>query len=256
MNTTTVTIAARFRGPPHSGNGGYACGAFADLLRAPSESGGQAAEVTLRSPVPLDTAMRVEQRPEGIRIYAGETLVAEARSTDLSLPIPAAPSYESAAQVRAHSPSLVKGFSPRFPESIGAHPFCFCCGAEHGDGLEVYAAAGASLAPEVVAAAWPTKRAWGNKAGQLPARFVWTALDCPGQAAYYAAGVRTGMLGQLCARIVQPIAAGERCVVIGWQIGVDGRKHFAGTALFNAAGECCAYAKAIWVGRRDSGRES
>jgi hypothetical protein len=40
-------------------------------------------------------------------------------------------------------------------------------------------------------------------------------------------------------------------VITGWQINVDGKKHFAGTALFNQAGECCAYSKQVWIGRMD-----
>jgi hypothetical protein len=31
--------------------------------------------------------------------------------------------------------------------------------------------------------------------------------------------------------VSQRVAAGERCVVIGWPIGRDGRKHHVGTAL-------------------------
>ena len=32
---------------------------------------------------------------------------------------------------------------------------------------------------------------------------------------------------------------------------VEGKKYFAGTALFNADGECCAFSKQVWIGRRD-----
>jgi hypothetical protein len=85
----------------------------------------------------------------------------------------------------------------------------------------------------------------------VPATFIWTALDCPGQFAYHAAGIRTGMLGRLCARIEHPVSAGERCVVTGWRIGVEGRRHYAGTALFDESGRLCAYAKAVWIGRRE-----
>jgi len=45
--TERVTIDRRFRGPSDSGNGGYVCGVVAALVGGP-------AEVTLRSPPPLD----------------------------------------------------------------------------------------------------------------------------------------------------------------------------------------------------------
>ena len=249
MNSETITIGRRFRGPPASGNGGYACGAVAALLagNAPVE---HAPQVTLRSPVPLDTPLEVRRDNDLLTIRHGETLIAEAALVPLELAIPPAPGYAEAAALRPRSPALIKGISPRFPGRIGPHPVCFCCGAEHGDGLEVYAAPAASN--EIVAAAWPTRRSWGDAKGRLPAPFVWTALDCPGQFAFYAAGIRTGMLGRLCARIEQPIAAGERCVVIGWRIGIEGRRHYAGTAVFAESGRLCAYAKAVWVGRREN----
>jgi hypothetical protein len=32
-------------------------------------------------------------------------------------------------------------------------------------------------------------------------------------------------------------------------MGNEGKKYFAGTALFNASNELCAYAKAVWIGK-------
>ena len=40
---------------------------------------------------------------------------------------------------------------------------------------------------------------------------------------------------------------GETYVVSGWPLGRDGRKHFAGTAVHDAAGRCLARAHAVWV---------
>jgi hypothetical protein len=39
----------------------------------------------------------------------------------------------------------------------------------------------------------------------------------------------------------------EPCVVIGWQLGQDGRKHYTGTAVFDEAGELCGLATATWI---------
>ena len=252
MQSETITIAERFRGPPHSGNGGYVCGAFAEFLTGNDHAlpDRRAAEVTLRSPVPLDTALRVEREAQTLTVHHGETLIAEARVVPLELEVPPMPSYAAAEEARSRSPSFARNASRWFPDRIGFHPVCFCCGVENEDGLHVYA--GPLGGGTLVAAAWPTEKRWADSSGNVPARFLWTALDCPGQYAFYAGGIRTGMLGRLAARIEHPVKAGERCVVTGWRLHVEGRRHFAGTAVFDASGRLCAYAKAIWVGRRDA----
>ena len=84
----------------------------------------------------------------------------------------------------------------------------------------------------------------------LPTPIVWAALDCPGQYAYLAANIRTGLLGRMTAKILAPVV-GDAFVITGWRIAVEGKKHLAGTALFNAEGKCCAYSKQVWIGRRD-----
>jgi hypothetical protein len=48
------------------------------------------------------------------------------------------------------------------------------------------------------------------------------------------------------------IRPGERCVVIGWPISRDGRKHYVGTALFSESGTLCGQAKATWIELRAS----
>ena len=72
---------------------------------------------------------------------------------------------------------------------------------------------------------------WVPDSALLRPEFVWAALDCPGG---FAAGYpeTTLLLGRLPpARIDRLPEAGERCVAMGWQLGVEGRKHLAGTAL-------------------------
>ena len=48
--------------------------------------------------------------------------------------------------------------------------------------------------------------------------------------------------------LVHPVDAGARTVIIGWTMGAEGRKFESGTALFDAQGTLCAYAKATWFG--------
>ena len=245
-----LVVKEQFRGPPRSGNGGYVSGALAELLtRGPLNlPQPAAAEVTLRSPVPLDQALAVVRGPEGIRLLQAERVVAEARLTTLELDVPKPPSFDEALAVRDTSLSLRVGAHPMLAgERTGVHPICFCCGAELAPdaGLHVYAAPVPGR--DLVAAAWQAPAAFADADGHLPAAIVCTALDCPGQFAWYAQGLGAALLGRMTPRIDKPVRAGEACVVIGWSMGNEGRKHFAGTALFDAQGELCAYAKSVWI---------
>ena len=240
----TIMIAEKFRGPPRSGNGGYVSGAFAKLLAAPDDA---AIEVTLRSPVPLDSEMTTATEGDGLQILSGDTLVAEVRASTLDMDIPVPPTFADALAAQPASVSL----QPREGSTDGVrgfHPWCYCCGAEHEDGLYVYAS---RINEEQAAAAWKTRAEWGDSDGNLPAELLWTALDCPGQVAFAVEGIRTGLLGRITARIHHPAPAGDDYVVTAWREGIEGKKHFAGTAIFDAEGTLIASARAIWIGRRN-----
>jgi hypothetical protein len=55
------------------------------------------------------------------------------------------------------------------------------------------------------------------------------------------------LLGRLTARLEGRIVPGEPVVVLGWQIGREGRKLQAGTALFGEDGGLRGVARALWV---------
>jgi hypothetical protein len=251
-SSTTVVIPDRFRGPPRSGNGGYVCGVFGGLLTGgrydmPEQ---QAAEVTLRAPVPLDEAITVRRDGHELSAHVGETLIVEAALAALQLDVPEPASWEQALAARAQSPSLQRAKHAWLGEvRLGFHPVCFCCGAELApdQGLHVYAAHIAER--DQVAAAWQCDPALADAQGCVPPELICAALDCPGQVAWLVQGTRTGLLGRLTARVERPVRAGEPCVVIGWTLGNEGRKFYAGTALFDAQQNLCAYAKAVWIGR-------
>lgn len=241
-----VVVHERFRGPPTSGNGGYVSGLLAQLLAhgAPRT----AAEVTLRSPVPLDRQLTVARDPDGLRVLDAERLIAEARPSELALEIPEPPGFEEALAAQSGSLALRVGTHPILPgERVGVHPICFCCGAElqRDEGLHVYAAAVPDR--DLVAAAWTAPLAFADDNGTLPASILGAALDCPGEFAWYEKGLRFALLGRMTLRVDRAVRAGERCVIAGWTLGDEGRKRFAGTALFDSRGNVCASAKAVWI---------
>jgi hypothetical protein len=72
------------------------------------------------------------------------------------------------------------------------------------------------------------------------------ALDCPGAFAFISDGRPAGLLGRIVFAQHHPVDAAATHVVTGWQIGIDGRKHLAGTALFAPDGTLLAAARATW----------
>jgi hypothetical protein len=73
----------------------------------------------------------------------------------------------------------------------------------------------------------------------------WAALDCAG---YFAAGHPDfAVLGQICAELPLPLTAAERYLVLGWSIAREGRKIFAGTALFDERGVLRGKSRQVWI---------
>jgi len=212
-----MVIDHRFRGPNTSGNGGYCAGIFA------AAHGGEVVEVTLRLPPPLETPLELRDG----RIVAGDEVVAEVRAAELDLEAPGPVSFEDARA--AELPDLGSPF-----------PECFVCGHARGeDALHIHA--GPVAGRDVVAATWTVHD------DTVGPEFVWAALDCTGAYATGVPGRGTVVLGRLAARVDRVPEAGEECVVVGWPLGSDGRKHGAGTAVRSRTGELLGLGRALWI---------
>lgn len=225
----SITIARRYNGPPDSGNGGYVCGAFA--VAADID-----ARVRLLSPPPLEAPLTLERSATGEwTLSADSTPVAHAVPGRLVLDVPPPPRYVQAVWASQHYP----GFREH------AFPDCFVCGPHRrrGDGLRIFPG---MLDSGIVAAPWLPADNLDDGDGKVGVEYLWAALDCPG---YFAvSGARRVMvLGEMQAHVDRRVHVGEACTVIGWKIAADGRKHVAGTAIFDEDGELCARARATWV---------
>jgi hypothetical protein len=239
----SLIVEGRYPGPPNMGHGGYVAGALVDLVGGASEG---PVQVTLRKPVPLDTPLDVVAGDAGaVELRRDGELIAEAaRADDLSvitgLDVPPPPSLDAARAAAVDSPSL-------YDNGRGVHPICFGCGnrREDDEGLRVFAGPVDLDGRRQVAGVWRPGRQERTTDGWLLA-----ALDCPGAFAFIAEGTRAGLLGRIVfQRLVdEAVDPAADHIVTGWQIGVDGRKMFAGTALFEADGRCLAAAKATWFG--------
>lgn len=230
VHAETIVIPTRFRGPPNSANGGYACGIVAEAL-------GGDVEVTLLAPPPLDRPLSIVARSEQqIELWNGEVLLARARRQPLALETPPRPSWEEACKASRH----YVGFDH--------HPFpgCFVCGPRRteGDGLRIFPGA---LSGRRVAAPWIPGESLCGRDGRVRARFLWAALDCPGFFAVTGDTPQNLLLGRMTARVHRPVQAGEPCVVVGWPLASDGRKHSCGTALFSESAGLCGESLATWI---------
>jgi hypothetical protein len=123
------------------------------------------------------------------------------------------------------------------------------CGPQrqHGDGLRIFP--GPVAKRSLVAAPWIPDETVCNDAGQAHSEVIWAALDCPSWFGLleFEAGATFGLLGQLTAKILRRPQAGERCVVIGWARGKDGRKLYGGAAIYSSEGELLGNSEAVWI---------
>jgi len=230
MQSQTISIPPRFCGPRRSGNGGYVCGLIASQI-------GGTASVRLFVPPPLETMLTLQSDADSAKLLHEESLIGEARSAELELTPPAAPTLDAAV-------AATKKYT-----GFNHHPFpgCFVCGPRRDDGDGLHLFTGPVGNTGIVASPWLVHASLAVD-GKIPAAIIWAALDCPGAFAVMPdMSEKAIVLGQLTARIEKSVSAGQRCIVIGWPISSDGRKHFAGSAVFDEKGELIAVAKATWI---------
>jgi hypothetical protein len=224
-------VPGRFNGPLTSGHGGYSCAVFAGLVEGP-------AVVTLRSPVPLDTALElIREDDRSVRVLNGEMLVAEANPAPrLDLEVPAPVSTSEARLATERHPGSPDGLFSR----------CFVCGMDREDALGVFA--GTVEGRNVVASPWTPPEWTADEAGRVLREYVWAVMDCPTYFAVYRDGqLPMSFLGRMTARIDAPVVAGDEHVVMAWPISADGRKQHAGAAVVSADGDALAVARTLMI---------
>jgi hypothetical protein len=228
-NMVSFTIDARFCGPAGSSNGGYFAGKLATLLA-------RTVSVRLLKPPPLETELTVVPLADGaVEVRAGAERIGEARPATLTLEAPPPPPYLQAVEVSRH----YAGFRQ--------HPFptCFVCGTQRSraQGLRIFAG---PLAPGLVAAPWVPDASLDGGDGKVLPEFMSAALDCPG---YYAVAPddRKLLLAEFTAHVDRLVHIGASCTILGWAISSSGRKHEAGTAIFDGKGVLCGKAHALWI---------
>ena len=190
--------------------------------------------VTLRQPAPLDADLSVARDGDRAVLLNGEEILAGAEKGSVELDVPTPPSLAEAQAAEA-----------RFDKAAHIYPGCFVCGParEPGDGWRIFAG---EVAQGRVAASWTPETEFAGADGSVKPEFVWAALDCPG---YFAVQDAAGLalLGRMAVAIHAPVPVGEPLIVQGWNLGSEGRKHRAGTALHAANGRLLAVAEQLWL---------
>jgi hypothetical protein len=228
-----IVIPERFRGPPDSGNGGYTCGCVGVLV-------GNPAEVSLRTPPPLERELAVERVEGAVSARDGDRVVAEGRPVGIELDLPQPVGIEDA---RRASESGYRRWSQGHP-----FPTCVVCGPDREplDGFRIFP--GPLDGGELYAAPWTPDASLAAPDGLVRPECVWAALDCPTSAPVALFGEsRPIVLAQLAVSIDRPVAAGEPHVLVSWKLGVDGRKRRGAAALLSRHGETLARSRALWI---------
>jgi hypothetical protein len=235
---TSLTIAARFAGPPGSGNGGYTSGRLARCL-----SSGEPVTVTLRRPPPLETELVVSRAAderggdEARLLTADGSLVAVAVRGSFDAAPPEAVQIEQATAAESSYAGL------------SGHPFpgCFVCGPDRtaGDGLRL--SPGRYTAGHTACVWTPdASLASGDDVARTAPEFVWAALDCPGGWASDLES-RPLVLGRMTAAYERLPALHEPYVVVGAVRGGERRKTYTSCALYDSAGRLLGRAEHTWI---------
>jgi len=231
----TLTIPARFNGPPGSANGGYTCGRVAQLV------GAEEVEVSLRKPPPLGQPLEVVREGERVELRDGDLLVAEGGPTELHLDIPEA---VARGEVAAAEEAGRDAWTAEHP-----FPTCVVCGParEAGDGMRIFPAE----LPDrdgLFGACWTPGALESDGGGWVRAELAWAALDCPTSAPVANFGEGPPMvLASLAARLGCRVRVGEPHTILSWGLDVDGRKRRAAAALYDSDGVLTCASRALWI---------
>jgi hypothetical protein len=195
--------------------------------------------VSLKAPPPLDAPLELEPDEDGLRLRAGDRLVALARPGPLleeSEAGPGTPVGRDAAQEA----------EARYP-GLRSHPFptCFVCGPDRapGDGLRIFPG---RLGDDRVASTWTPDPSVADD-GVVGTPVTWAALDCVGGWSSDLEN-RPMVLAAMSADLVgPPPQAGTAYVVVGRLVRSEGRKTWTVSGMYDAAGALVARAQHLWI---------
>jgi len=247
----TLTVPARFNGPPGIANGGWIAGCLATILTDGRTGDGNDGhvEVALRRGTPLDVQLDLERTTGGLRLsHDGRTLVdarliSPGQSSILPLVGPPPPFVEP--ELAARGATEYTGLNP------DGFRGCVVCGPdrEPGDGLRVFAWRVPEMPADTVAAVWRTHPSH-TADGAVPEHHIWAALDCPTFWAHIAAGtpsVAKALLVRQTVIVKAPVRGDATYVVVARAEAARGRALWGSGGLYTADGDLVARTRTMWM---------
>ncbi len=245
----TLIIDRRFNGPAQSANGGWTGGLLARRLTSSQLLGETdlfpSVSVSLKAPPPLDVPLQIHRSEDAsLTLKHGELVLAHAQLEQFELKIPIPPSMAIA------NAASEKGFQRGLARASWPYAKCFACGVSRVDGLCISPSPlGAAGSGDVVAASW-TPSVWlAEGDDQVKLEAVWAALDCPAGIAwsYQLADGAAMVTAKMSVSILKRPRVRQAHIILGWPIEREGRKLYAGTAIFSADGELLASSRQLWL---------
>ena len=244
---TSLTVPARFNGPPTSGNGGWTAGAIA--AAAGTLGAVPPLTVSLKAPPPLDTELTLAPDDDG----AGWTLTGpdDARDVVATARPDAVLSGEDADPGPSVDLDTAREAEARYG-GLSGHPFptCFVCGPdrEPSDGLRIFPG---RLGDDRVAATWTPDPSVADSDGRVGTAVTWAALDCVGgwssdleNRPMVLAAISAGLEGLPAPA---PLRTGSSYVVVGRHVRTEGRKTWTVSGMYDEAGRLVARAQHLWI---------
>ena len=230
MQNAQLTVPARFSGPSGYANGGWIAGMLAQV------TGLDTAQITLRSPVPLETNLSVTAD----HLLHGEKLIAEiapgsfTRDAPPFVPLSEAIAAEANTRVRATTD----------------YGDCLVCGVNRLDGYQLKPGpVGDGATPEqatLSACRWLPKRISPALAAIDIIPATWAAMDCPGVWTVDAS-LEPMLLGRIIGSVSHPPNLEDEFIVVGQFHAREGRKMLTSTAVYNTDGNLMARAEQVWI---------
>jgi hypothetical protein len=225
MQSVTLTVPARFSGPPGYANGGWIAGMLAQA------TGLDPIQITLRSPVPLETELTLTTD----QLFHGETLIAEVAPGSFARDVP--PFVQQVDAIAAESITRVRATTD--------YGDCLVCGVNRPDGYQLHP--GPIEADSTLSACrWrpPLITPALDPADVIPA--TWAAMDCPGVWTVDAA-LEPMLLGRMTGSVSAPPHLDEDAIVVGQFHAREGRKMLTSTAIYSTDGALMARAEQVWI---------
>ena len=221
-----VVFDERFQGPFSMIHGGYVSGAMAMHLNSDT------VEVTMRNPTPAGRPLVVDiGTPDRVFLYDKDTLLIEARPTELDLDMPEPITIDEA---RKASLRHVTEWSL---------PNCFGCGTARSEDDGLHLRAGPVKGRNMVAVDWLPRAATvgSDENCKVPEPIVWAAMECTVIQAMKNSDLKKPeelvILGRMTGNVQELPKVGRQYFIMGWPIGREGRRITVAGSMHDEAGD-------------------